>query len=275
MNLPVEEAALFFKLFFALLAFTNRELKVVPGVSQPSDIPKAKVQGAKKIRDALYHHPDLFARFAAENPERFTPEELTIITSWKHRISGEFYLMRLLKKYAVFMPAKESDHLYGVLGLYDPIDAMVDDQPLPVLLETTLLPFKNHIIYDGIVAPYALLFGPGIRSELGVVYKRLKAKEGIIEQLLDAEGKPQMRSSLKPSGKPAPDWKPLVAEIAAQTDKMRKAGTPEQSAALGLLRAAAHLAQVAYEQPDGLASSVKQVKRAVGRLETVLYEEEF
>ena len=278
MNLAPEDARLFFKLFLALLAYTNRQLKVVENVSTIDDIRKLGQAGTAsimKIHDALYAHPKLFDQFIADNPDGFSPEELNLIASWKHRISGEFYLMRYLKKYAVFMPAKKSDHLYGVLGLFDPIEVVVRGQPLPVLLKATLLPLKGQIIYDGLVAPYTVLFGKGIRTDLDATFRRLKQKEGIVEQFVDAEGKPQIRTSLKTPNKPAPDWKPTIDEMVAKSDKMRRADTPMQSAALGLLQAATHLAQVSYEQPTEVAGQLKQVRRALSRLESVLYEDGF
>ncbi len=191
-------------------------------------------------------------------------------------MSGEFYLMRYLKKYAVFMSTKEADHLYGVLGLYDSFDTLLGGQPLPVLLKTTLLPFKGRTIYDGIIASYSVLFGPGIRGELDDTYKRLKQKEGIIEQLVNAEGKPAIKTSLtKRASKPAPDWKPLLAEIAAQTDKMRHADTPDQTAALALLRAAAHLALSSFDKASETENELRQVRRALSRLENLADEEDF
>ncbi len=55
------------------------------------------------------------------------------------------------------MPAKKSDHLYDTLGLYEPIGVVVRGQPLPVILNATVLPFKGQIICDGLVEPYTIL----------------------------------------------------------------------------------------------------------------------
>ncbi len=38
MNLSTEDAQLFFKLFLAILAYTNRQLNLVPKVSKPTDL---------------------------------------------------------------------------------------------------------------------------------------------------------------------------------------------------------------------------------------------
>lgn len=93
---------------------------------------------------------------------------------------------------------------------------------------------------------------------------------------MNPEGDPEVRTSVKArAAKPAPDWKPVIAEIVARADKMKRAGTPEQTAALGLLRAAARLALAAYEQPDGIQGSLKQVRRALNKVEMTLYEEAF
>ena len=274
MNIPIEDAQLFFKLFFALLAYTNRQLKVVPNVNTPAAAQKAGSKKIVKVRDALYAHPELLEQFSAENPERFSPEELGVVSSWKYWVSGDFYLMRYLKKYAVFMSDDKPPHLYGVLGLYDPIEVVVPSPYLPVLLQTTLLPFKGQIIYDGMVSAYSVTFGSGIRTDLNATYQRLKQKEGIIEQLVGPEGQPQRRTSLKPtSAKPAPDWKPALDEIVAQADKLKRADTPEQSAALGLLRTAAHLTWASFAQPEEVEANLKRVRRALSRLENILLDE--
>ncbi len=73
MNISNEEAQLFFKLYFALLAFANRELNVVPDVSKADDIRKTEIERTQKIREALFKHPQLLDRFADENPEGFFP----------------------------------------------------------------------------------------------------------------------------------------------------------------------------------------------------------
>ncbi len=123
---------------------------------------------------------------------------------------------------------------------------------------------------------YSVLFGSGIRGDLTATYNRLKQKEGIVEQLVTPEGQKQTRTSLKPANaKPAPDWKPAINEIVARVDKMKRAGTPEQSAALALLRAAAHLAQASLAQPDEVEAHLKSVRRALTRLENVRFEEEW
>jgi hypothetical protein len=119
-----------------------------------------------------------------------------------------------------------------------------------------------------------MTFASGISADLNTTCKRLKQKEGITEQLVSPEGQPQRRTSLRSvSAEPAPDWKPALEKIVAQVDKMKRADMPKQSAALGLLRAAAHLTRASFAQPEDVEANLKQVQRALSRLENVLSEE--
>lgn len=279
MNLSAEEAQLFYNLYFALLSYVNRHLGIIPKVNTPEQIGRQPVEQAAEVRDALLAHPDLLERFVAENPHGFSEGELAIVASWRHHVTGDFYIMRHLKPYSVFMSAREEPHLYGVLGLIDPLEAVIGGAPLPVMVKATLLPFGNRIIYDGMMALYRIVFGKGIRTDLNRGYKRLKDREGIIEQLVGPSGELQIRTSLdrKAPRKPAPDWRPVVEGIVAQAEKMRQTDTPLQAAAFSLLRAAASLAQATLREQDAEAQAVRRlrsVRTALTKLENILEEEQ-
>jgi hypothetical protein len=277
MKLAPEETELFYKLHHSVLAYTNRRLELVADFEDADDaeflVPEEKVQ----IREALHELPELLEDFLGENPDGLSPDELAIVASWRHRVTGEFYIFRYLKKYTVFLGTKP-ERLYGVLGLADPFEKVFAGRPLPIYVKGVLLPFQGRITYDGLLNVYSILFGGGIRSSMKETYNRLKRQEGIVEQLVGPDGKPQMRTSLdrgKPR-KPAPDYRPAVDEIVAQADKMRQAGTPHQSAALSLLRAAAQMAQATLQQPkdtEGHRRRLRSVRRALTRLENSLHEE--
>lgn len=51
---------------------------------------------------------------------------------------------------------------YGVLALSQPFDELIGP-PLPVMLQTVLLPFKDKIVYDGLTTGPCVSFGSGIR----------------------------------------------------------------------------------------------------------------
>lgn len=277
MNLSIAETQLFYKLHSSWLAFANRELQILP-----EDIPAERVRrqppgSIAELRDATYARPDLLERYLALNPDQLPPDELLIVASWRHRLQGEFYIMKYLKAYSVLMSTEESAHLYGVLGLYDPIEIVTGGAPLPVLVKAVLLPFRDRITYDGILKKYPIIFGRGIRSNLNRIYSRLKEREGIVESLVGPDGQPLLRTSLaRKVSRSVPDWRPVIDDIVAQTQKMRQAETGLQAAAFGLLRATASLAQATLQEQgaeDEAIKRMKAVRRAMTKLERSLEEE--
>ncbi|MGQ9492079.1 MAG: hypothetical protein ACUVR4_15310 [Anaerolineae bacterium] len=280
MNLPPPDVDLFYRLRDSLLAFANRELKILPAGTLPDQVRKHSIQEIVNLRNACYEKPALLEQYLAANPDRFPANELAIVASWRHRITGDFYIIRHLKAYTVFMSLKEPEHLYGVLGLIDPLEVVLGGAPLPFMVEATLLPFRDRIIYDGILNPYRIFFGPGIRRSANATYNRLKEREGIIESLVGPDGQPQIRTSLarKTPAKAAPDWRPAVDEIVAQAEKMRQTDTKLQGAAFGLLRAAASLAQATLLEQgaeDEATKRMKAVRTALTKVERLLYEGEW
>jgi len=275
-NLDPAEVGLYYKLHFSVLAYANRRLGVVAGCTDWVGVNRCRQEEKAEMREAFYEHPELLEEFLAENPEGLPRDELGIIASWRQRVAGDFYIVRYLKKYTVFLGVKP-ERLYGVLGLADPLEMMFAGHPLPVYVRGVLLPFRDRIIYDGLLSVYSIFFGPGIRSDLKETYNRLKSREGIVEQLAGPHGKPEVQTSVdrqKPR-KPAPDWGPVVDGIVAQAEKMRQADTPEQGAALGLLRAAAQMAQATLRQPDDVDEHLRRVssvQRALTRLRNSLEE---
>jgi hypothetical protein len=277
MNLSTEDTKLFYKLHWSLLAYANQHLKIMPPVASFEEVGKRPIEQVAQLRNALHDNLDLLERFLAENPAGFSPQELAIVASWRHCVRGDFYILRFLKPYAVFLSGKEPLHLYGVLGLFDPIEKVTQGAPLPVLVKATLLPFRERIIYDGIMSFYSIFFGGGIRGDLNETYSRLKEREGIIEQLAGPTGEPQIRTNLarKALARPAPDWRPAIDEIVAQVAKMRQTDTRLQGAAFSLLRAAASLAQATLHEKDAEAAAARHlrpVRTALTRLERLLDE---
>ena len=69
-----------------------------------------------------------------------------------------------------------------MLGLSTPIEELAK-RPLPVFVQTVLLPFEDKIIYDGLLQWYAVVFGPWIRARLNAGYRNAQEREGIITTL--------------------------------------------------------------------------------------------
>ena len=161
MNLPPGDIDLFYKLHGSLLAFANQQLKILPANTAPDQVRKQPIRQVAGLRNACYDNSAILDQYLAANPDRLSLDELAIVAGWRHRVTGEFYIVRYLKVYTVFMILEEPAHLYGVSGLIDPLEVVLDGAPLPTMVKATLLPFRDRIIYDGILNPYSIFFGPG------------------------------------------------------------------------------------------------------------------
>lgn len=185
MQLPPDQVERFYRIWFPLLYYVNEKRRLAKRFPNNPKIARIDPADAVKIRDALWADDTLRESFIAENPAGLPQAGLAIVESWKHRLSGNFYVVRYLKKYTVFLSTQEPVHAYGVLGLVSPIEEIIGPT-LPIYVQAVLLPFEDHIIYDSLLLPYRIYFGPGYRSSINDSYRTAQEREGIITSLLPA-----------------------------------------------------------------------------------------
>jgi hypothetical protein len=200
MLLPPHELEQCFKLHRAVMFFVNQRLKVIPDkITTPEEFDTLSPDLRLKVRDGLLANVDLIERFVAENPAHLSKDELDIVLSWRHFVAGRFYVFRELKKFTVFLSHDEQPIAYGVLALSQPFEDLIGPY-LPVMTQTVLLPFKDKIIYDGLMTCYRISFGPGIRRSMNESFKEAKMRHGIVTSLPMSD-KPMIPPK-KPKAKP-------------------------------------------------------------------------
>ncbi len=183
MQLPLDEVEQFFQLHWSLMFFVNQQLKLIPEeVATPEDYSVLPPETRIEVHKAFLEHLDLIDDFVAENPFGFDEEDLEIVQSWKHLVSGTFYAFRQLKPYMVFLSSTEPPVAYGVVALFDPFEYLIGPY-LPRMIKTTLLPFKGWIVYDGLITGYNVTFGGGIKRRLNESYQETKERFGIVTSL--------------------------------------------------------------------------------------------
>jgi hypothetical protein len=185
MILPPHETARFYRIWFSLLRYVNEQCRLIAHFPDDPDAEGLAVADAGVLRDALWADDALRERFVADNPAGLPPADLDLVVSWQFRLAGRFFVERYLKKYTIFLSETTPMHAYGVLGLVSPIEDIVGPY-LPVYVQTVLLPFDGRIIYDSLIAPYNVIFGPGIRGDLKAAYRDAQEREGIITNLMAA-----------------------------------------------------------------------------------------
>jgi len=220
MLLRPDEAELFFKLHSSLMCFVNERLEIVPGVQSPDEFRVLSTDWRLKVRTGLLDNMDLLEAFIGSNPFDLSTEELKIVSSWKHQVAGKFFVFRNLKKYTVFLAEGETPVAYGVAALTDPFEDLIGPY-LPVLAETVLLPFKDKVIYDGLLGRYNIFFGGGIRRGLQERYSTAKERFGIVTTLpVQSRPAADRRPAQKLQSRPSPDEaRKALQAIVAMTDR--------------------------------------------------------
>ena len=266
MKLSKQDADLFFFLLHPLQLFVAQRLQRLPHVKAYHDVPPDE---RLPIRDAVYEHPEFIDAFIQENPYHFSEDQLAIISGWKRFVADDFYIERFLKKHAIFISS--SHKVYAVLGLYEAFDEMIHRSRLPFFAKAVLLPFKDKIVYDGMLQGYNMFFGRGISSNLKETYMAAKQHGGVIESLMPAS---PLAQSAKPK-QPVRNWRPELDELISKAKKLRASSDhpPMLNPSFSLVKASLEFAQSAIENPNDLERlyrALKKVERATGKVEIVL-----
>jgi hypothetical protein len=215
MTLTFDEGKLFYELYAALLSFVNEKLKVFSEqFSNSEEYTSTPPEARVAVRDALFAHRELIDEFVKENPAGLRADDLKVVATWKHAVVGKFYIFRYLTKYTIFLSSGGSPNkAYGVLGLADPLEEVVGPY-LPRLINAVLLPFKDKIIYDGLLSGHNITFGGGVKRRLNEEYKEAKDAFGIITSLPEGELLPK---------KPKTQTKTLVRRVKNRSDDAKMA----------------------------------------------------
>lgn len=156
--LSSKDASLFYKIYFGLLDFTNRKYKIKPNVKiykqegiDPNEI--------KDIVEKFWNQKEaIVLEFCISNPYRFSKKELQITGEFKKGIRGLFIIASFEDEYTAFMI---QDKTYMIKGINSNIDEVVSYDQLPYPVMTSIIPFQDCLIYDG------MLLGMGIRMDSG------------------------------------------------------------------------------------------------------------
>lgn len=183
MKLNIQEAEQFYRIWWPLLVYVNNKFSISREFNAQVDSKKVLALTVAPIREKLWADNSLLESFVSENSARLSDDDLGIVASWKHRIAGNFFVYKYLIKFTIFLDDKTPSHAYGVHGIISPIEDILIS-PLPAFVKTVLLPFKDKIIFDGLISTSNTLFGSGYRSNLDFAYRNAKERDGIITSLI-------------------------------------------------------------------------------------------
>ena len=181
-TLSAEDRRTFFRLFIPLLQFTNHKFKINEYLDEDLRAGHPDFEDLKEVADRLWQNTDTINEFIESNEDNLSAEERSLLESWRHPITGQFILERHLAKGSIFIESK-AGNVYFVKGLTDPWNVMFADRTPPILLRTTLIPFRDCIISDGLAITRNVYFGTGSRNDFKEFYMKAKQNGKIISLL--------------------------------------------------------------------------------------------
>ena len=154
--LGAKESKLFYKLYFALLDFTNKKYKLKPNYKIYNQVGLNPYE-ITDIIDKFWENKDLvILEFCMSNPYKLNSTEIKLIEGFKKGLKDRFIIAKYEKEYTAFM---SKDKIYMVKGLNDNIDNIISYKNLPCFTETALIQFQDTIVYDGLLSSYPIDFG--------------------------------------------------------------------------------------------------------------------
>lgn len=131
----------------------------------------------KEISDRLIDNVSVIDEYLLENRE-LSDENRKIIEGWKRSVRGRFVIERHLKGGSI-MISMEDETVYQVGGIITSIEEMFRYAPMPLVVEATLMPFREVIITDGLIIPYNLYIGGNMKRMFKDVYMSSKKSRNI------------------------------------------------------------------------------------------------
>lgn len=181
MTLSQEDGQLYYKLWLPLLDFVNKKYRINNKMRSIATAKNLNPIDVKEVANKLWSDVTIIDDYLNEKAD-LTDDHREIIRSWKRRIQGKFMMERHLKKGTIFI-SLENEEVYQVSGIISSLEEMFFGAPMPLILEATFMPFRNVIISDGLIMPYNILVGGGMKRMFKDVYMAAK-KSGRIHRSL-------------------------------------------------------------------------------------------
>jgi hypothetical protein len=180
MTLTRKEYQEFLKTHLDLLFYVGHKKSVLPKDLSLKNFLNLDFQIKFKCRESLFDDESIIDEYIASNFDQLTTDQIKILGGFKKKIRSTFVIFKCLTDYAIFIDTKDNK-FYAVTALGDSFDTFFDK--FPVSISTTLIPFKDKIIYDGFIQSLGLYYGRNMTDAMNEDYKKAKRKKEILTML--------------------------------------------------------------------------------------------
>lgn len=180
MTLTDIEYKTFLKTHIEFLFYVGQRSKIISSRLNFKEFVKTDFLIKLKCQDYFLDNKKILDDYIITNFGRLTANEISILTDFKKTITSEFVILKCLTSNAIFIN-KKNNRFYAVKALGDGFDRFFDT--FPVLVYATILPFKDHIIYDGFIKSQGIIFGSEEKSTMNKDYNLAKTNNQILTRI--------------------------------------------------------------------------------------------
>ena len=180
MTLTDKEYKEFLKTHLDLLFYVGHKKSVLPKDLSLKKFLTLDFQIKFKCRESLFEDENIIDEYIASNFDHLTTDQIKILVGFKKKIRSSFVIFKCLTNYAIFIDTKVY-RFYAVKALGDSFKIFFDN--FPVNISTTLIPFKDKIIYDGFIQSSGVYYGRNMTETMNADYKKARANKEIVTSL--------------------------------------------------------------------------------------------
>ncbi len=180
MTLTEKEYKEFLKTHLGLLFYVGHKKDVLPKNMSLTKFINLDFLIKFKCRESLFEDDNLIDEYIASKFDHLTTDQIKILVGFKKKIRSSFVIFKCLTNYAIFIDTKDN-RFYAVKALGDSFNTFFD--AFPVNISTTLIPFKDKIIYDGFIQSSGVYYGRNMTDTMNEDYKKAKRNKKILTSL--------------------------------------------------------------------------------------------
>lgn len=177
MTLDIQEYQEYLNTHLDLLYFVGQRQKIISADTDFNTFIDLDFQIKFKCREKLYENMELLDEFIKTRFDSLTVDQIIILAGFKKKIKSDFIILQCLTRHVIFIDTVDNK-IYAVKALADRFDDFFSN--FPVLCHTTIIPFKDKIIYDGFIQSKGLYYGTNMTLEMNEEYKQAKKDKTII-----------------------------------------------------------------------------------------------
>lgn len=163
-SIPEKDVNLFYRLYFALLEYTNNKYKIVPNLKKIYKRKNLNPYDISLIKEKLWEDKEnIIDEFIKENPFKLKVSELELVKEFKKGLNDIFIIAKYEPEYTLFLG---NNKIYMVKGLHANIDEIIPNEKLPYIVKTSLIPFKGFIVYDGLFNSPSINMGINLKKSV-------------------------------------------------------------------------------------------------------------